>query len=78
MRCLLARCFAGGVDWNETADLAAGVHQDKMMIQVFVSNVADRRAELTRFNQTNPSNDNQTYIIPEQPRTIGIKFGQKF
>jgi iron complex outermembrane receptor protein len=59
-------------------DLALGVHQDKTMVQLFVTNVADRRAELTRFNQTNPSNDNQTYIIPAQPRTIAIKFGQKF
>ena len=59
-------------------DLAAGVHQNKTMIQLTVSNVADRRAQLTRFNQTNPQNDNQTYIIPAQPRTIAIKFGQKF
>jgi iron complex outermembrane recepter protein len=59
-------------------DLAIGVHQDKTMIQLFVTNVTDKRAELTRFNQTNPSNDNQTYIIPAQPRTIAIKFGQKF
>jgi hypothetical protein len=59
-------------------DLAAGVHQDKTTIQVFVTNVADRRAQLTRFNETNPSNDNLTYIIPSQPRTIAIKFGQKF
>jgi hypothetical protein len=38
----------------------------------------DRRAELTRFAQTNPVNDNQPYIIPAQPRTFYIKFGQKF
>jgi len=43
-----------------------------------VTNVADRRAQLSRFTQTSPSNDNQVYIIPAQPRTIAIKFGQKF
>jgi iron complex outermembrane receptor protein len=59
-------------------DLVAGVRQDKTMIQLFVTNVADRRAELTRFNETNPSTNNQTYIIPAQPRTIGFKFSQKF
>jgi outer membrane receptor protein involved in Fe transport len=59
-------------------DFAAGVHTDKTMVQFFVTNVADRRAELTRFNQSNPSNDTQTYIIPAQPRTFAIKFGQKF
>jgi len=59
-------------------DLAVGAHQDKTMVQFVVTNLMDRRAELTRFNQTNPSNDNQTYIIPAQPRTFAIKFGQKF
>jgi iron complex outermembrane receptor protein len=59
-------------------DLATGVHHDKTMIQLVVTNAADRRAELTRFVQTNPLVDNQSYIIPSQPRTIAIKFGQKF
>ncbi|MDB6086552.1 MAG: TonB-dependent receptor, partial [Gammaproteobacteria bacterium] len=59
-------------------DLSAGAHRDKTTIQLFVSNVMDRRAQLTRFNQTNPSNDNQTYIIPAQPRTVSLKFGQRF
>jgi|HubBroStandDraft_1064217.scaffolds.fasta_scaffold00028_16 iron complex outermembrane receptor protein len=59
-------------------DMAIGVHQEKTMIQLFVTNVADRRAQLTRFTETNPSNDNLTYIVPAQPRTIAIKFGQKF
>jgi outer membrane receptor protein involved in Fe transport len=59
-------------------DLAAGAHLDKTMVQLVVTNAADRRAALTRFVQTNPVNDNQSYIIPAQPRTIAIKFGQKF
>jgi outer membrane receptor protein involved in Fe transport len=59
-------------------DLAAGAHVQNMMIQVVVTNATDKRAELTRFAQTNPVNDNQPYIIPEQPRTVYIKFGQKF
>ena len=59
-------------------DLAGGASLQNMTFQVFVSNATDKRAQLTRFNQTNPSNDNQTYIIPAQPRTLAIKFGQKF
>jgi hypothetical protein len=43
-----------------------------------VTNVADRRAELSRFAQSNPVTDNQPYVIPAQPRTIAIKFGQRF
>jgi len=43
-----------------------------------VSNLADRRAQLSRFAQANPSIDAQAYFIPAQPRTIAIRFGQKF
>jgi outer membrane receptor protein involved in Fe transport len=59
-------------------DFVAGIHQDTTTVQLVVTNVADRRAVLTRFAQTNPQVDNQSYIIPTQPRTIAIKFGQKF
>jgi outer membrane receptor protein involved in Fe transport len=59
-------------------DLAFGAHQDATMVQLVVTNVLDRRAQLTRFVQTNPAHDNQAYAIPAQPRTIAIKFGQKF
>jgi outer membrane receptor protein involved in Fe transport len=58
-------------------DLTGGVNISDFTIQAFVTNVTDRRAQLTRFTQTNPTNDNQPYIIPAQPRTIGIKFSQK-
>jgi outer membrane receptor protein involved in Fe transport len=59
-------------------DFAAGAHIDTTQFQVVLTNVADRRAVLTRFAQTNPYNDNQSYVIPVQPRTIYLKFGQKF
>ncbi len=59
-------------------DLAAGVSDNGMTIQLLVTNVGDRRAVLTRFEQTVPTNENQSYIIPSQPRTIFLKFGQRF
>jgi len=59
-------------------DLTGGVNIGQITVQGFVTNVADRRAQLSRFAQTNPSNDTQAYIIPAQPRTYGIKFSQKF
>jgi len=59
-------------------DLVGGAQLDQTTIQLVVTNVADRRAQLSRFTQTSPSNDNQVYVIPAQPRTIAIKFGQKF
>jgi iron complex outermembrane receptor protein len=59
-------------------DLMGGVQLNQITIQLLVTNVTDRRAQLTRFVQTNPDHDNQPYIIPTQPRTIAIQFGQKF
>jgi outer membrane receptor protein involved in Fe transport len=59
-------------------DLMGGATLNKMTVQLIVTNVADKRAQLSRFAQTNPTNENQPYIIPTQPRTIAIQFGQKF
>jgi iron complex outermembrane recepter protein len=59
-------------------DLMGGAHLNQMTIQLIVTNVADRRAQLSRFAQTVPSAENQSYVIPAQPRTIAIQFGQKF
>jgi iron complex outermembrane receptor protein len=60
------------------ADLNVGAVHDKSTVQFTVSNVMDRGAQLSRFTEINPANDNQVYIIPAQPRTYTIKFGQKF
>ena len=59
-------------------DLTGGVVRDNATVQLVVTNVADKRAQLTRFTQISPTYDNQPYIIPSQPRTIWLKFGQKF
>jgi outer membrane receptor protein involved in Fe transport len=60
-------------------DFSAGATLNRQTtVQLVVTNVADRRAELSRFAAINPVLDNQTYVIPAQPRTIAIKFGQKF
>jgi iron complex outermembrane recepter protein len=55
------------------ADSANGMHVD-----LFVSNLFNRLAQLSRFTETNPRIDNQVYIVPAQPRTFGIEFGQEF
>ncbi len=60
------------------ADLNFGAVHDKSTVQFTVSNVMDRRAQLSRFTEIAPQNDPQVYIIPTQPRTYILKFGQKF
>jgi iron complex outermembrane recepter protein len=55
------------------ADSAGGMHLD-----LFISNLLNRRAELSRFTDANSATDPQVYIVPTQPRTFGIEFGQDF
>ena len=50
-----------------------GMHAD-----LFISNLMNRNAQYSRFTESNPSLDSQVYILPAQPRTFGIEFGQDF
>jgi iron complex outermembrane recepter protein len=59
-------------------DLSAGADNGKMSIQLFLINVTDKRAQISRFTETNPQVDNQVYIAPAQPRTISLNFSQRF
>lgn len=59
-------------------DLSAGFEKNGMNIQLILDNVTDRRAELNRFTPCTIAICTRSYTIPSQPRTIGIKFGQKF
>jgi iron complex outermembrane receptor protein len=59
-------------------DLSGGASFGSSVLQFVVTNVMDRRAQLSRFTAITPQFDNQVYVIPAQPRTIAIKFGQKF
>ena len=59
-------------------DLSAGAHINNFGVEMYCSNCGDKRAQFSRFTNTNPLNDNQVYILPATPRTIGIKFSQRF
>jgi outer membrane receptor protein involved in Fe transport len=59
-------------------DVVAGIDRNNLDVKLFVTNVTNKIAELSRFTQTNPANDNQVYILPAQPRTVGIELSQKF
>jgi iron complex outermembrane receptor protein len=44
-----------------------------------VNNAFDKRAQLTTFAQcATVACGSQPYVVVNQPRTVGIKFGQKF
>ena len=49
-----------------------------MHVDFFVNNLMNRLAQLSRFTASNPSLDSQVYVLPAQPRTFGVEFGQDF
>jgi outer membrane receptor protein involved in Fe transport len=59
-------------------DLSAGATHNETQVTVYLSNVTDKRAQLTRFTNISANNMNQVYVVPAQPRTIGIQISQNF
>jgi outer membrane receptor protein involved in Fe transport len=59
-------------------DLSFGLAKDKMTADFFVDNVFDRRGQLYRFTQCGSCSIVANYVVPTQPRTVGLRFGQKF
>ena len=59
-------------------DLAGGVQKNGLTAALYLTNAFDALAQLTRFVECATTVCGQPYAIPAQPRTIGLKFGQKF
>jgi outer membrane receptor protein involved in Fe transport len=60
-------------------DFTFGVDKDSYSLELFVNNAFDRRAVLYRYAECATATCGaQPYNVIAQPRTIGIKFGQKF
>ncbi len=63
-----------------TADFSAGIEKDKITAELYVSNAFDKRAVLDRYAECDVTSCGQIaiYSLPNQPRTVGVKFGEKF
>jgi hypothetical protein len=59
-------------------NLSAGVERNGMHVDVRLNNAINTLGELTRFAACTPTTCNQPYVIPVQPRTVWLQFGQKF
>jgi iron complex outermembrane receptor protein len=60
-------------------DLSTGAERNGLYFKVALNNVADKRAQLTRFVECATTTCGpQPYVIPTQPRTIALSFGQRF
>lgn len=68
-----------------SVDLNAGVARDNWTLAAYVKNVTDERGEVARTVQCTIQVctgglvlPGRVYVIPIQPRTFGMRFGQKF
>ncbi|HEX9207103.1 MAG TPA: TonB-dependent receptor [Steroidobacteraceae bacterium] len=60
-------------------DLSAGFGRNGWNLELFVRNAFDERGEVSRYSECAEAVCGaQTYIVPVQPRLIGIKFSQEF
>jgi iron complex outermembrane recepter protein len=60
------------------ADFSAGFVKDSFSVSLFLNNAFDERAEISRFVQCRTDICTKPYIFTTTPRTVGVKFGQKF
>jgi hypothetical protein len=62
------------------ADFSAGVEKNGMTGEIYIDNAFDRREVLDRTAECDESTCGTVaiYDIPNRPRTIGIRFGQRF
>ncbi|HEY2069974.1 MAG TPA: TonB-dependent receptor [Rhizomicrobium sp.] len=62
-----------------TFDFTTGLERDDWSIEFFIQNLTDERGELGRYAECTPGTcGSEPYILPTQPRTIGLTFSKKF
>ncbi|MFZ4111162.1 MAG: TonB-dependent receptor, partial [Polymorphobacter sp.] len=73
------RDILGRMPAYTVADFAIGLRRDNWTAELYLNNALDERGNLNRFSQCSPGTCGAiTYQIVNQPRTLGIKFGQRF
>ena len=73
------QAILGDQEAYATLDLLAGVKKDATSVEVFVTNATDKQADLYRYSECKPTTCGATtYIGVNRPRTIGVRFGQRF
>jgi iron complex outermembrane recepter protein len=73
------RAIIGELESYQIFDMTAGIDNGTYSVELFIGNVFDERAEITRFAQCAEAIcGSQTYVVTNPPRTFGVRFGQKF
>ncbi|MDP9008460.1 MAG: TonB-dependent receptor [Pseudomonadota bacterium] len=76
----LAANALGSEPGYTVVDVSAGIEIKSFHYQLYLNNAFDRRAVLDRYAECDVllCGAIAKYDVPNQPRTIGVKFGQKF
>ena len=73
------RAIKGIQNAYANVDLSAGATRNSISFEFYVKNVFDKRGDITRFTECiEQVCGAETYRVVTQPRTFGIRFGQKF
>jgi outer membrane receptor protein involved in Fe transport len=62
----------------QVVDVSAGVEGEKFHAELYIDNVGDENVQLNRNTQCDFSVCTRTAVTVGRPRTVGIRFGQKF
>jgi outer membrane receptor protein involved in Fe transport len=69
----------GGRNRNyELFDLSLGIEEERWHAALYLDNAFDKRVDYNRSTQCDFKTCTQAYINTNTPRTVGIRFGQKF
>jgi len=72
--------LVGDIEANTTLDISTGVEKGSYSLELFVQNLTNENASLYKTTQCTDQvcGAEQPYGVRPRPRTIGIKFNQKF
>jgi iron complex outermembrane recepter protein len=76
----LAATALGDMPSYTVVDVSAGVEMNNFHYGIYVNNAFDKRAILNKYAECDVllCGAISQYVVPNQPRTVGVKFGQKF
>ena len=83
------KAILGGLDAYTTLDFSIGYRRNDWSVDLFASNITDERAEVSKFTACAETVCGAQGVVPEypngqvytntiRPRSIGLRFSQKF
>ena len=77
---IIARDELGQMPSYTTADFSTSVEKNGMTLQLFLDNAFDERGVTSRYAECDIKKCGQIaiYNLPVQPRTVGLRFSQRF